>query len=153
MLVNCRRISKGVAQGFALVSSQPISFFGMVDPKSGIIVDKSHELLGRSIARKVLIFPHGKGSTVGSYIIYQLARERKAPAAMICEEAEPIVAVGAIIAGIPMVDHPESFDFKTGEWVRVDADGQTIETTASRRNLAKAPQRESKRCRPGCRLP
>lgn len=128
MLVRCRRISKGRADGFALVSSTPISFFGMLDPKTGVIQERGHELYGCSVAGRVLVFPHGRGSTVGSYIIYQLAREGRAPSAMICKEAEPIVAVGAIMAGIPMVDRPESFSFEIGEWLEVDADRQTIRT-------------------------
>jgi predicted aconitase with swiveling domain len=99
-----RPISRGVARGEALVSRDPISFYGGVDPETGVVVERGHALEGRSVAGKILIFPRGKGSTVGTYIIYRLAKRGLAPKAIINLEAEPIVAIGAIISGIPMVD-------------------------------------------------
>jgi predicted aconitase with swiveling domain len=117
-------VSRGRAQGFALVTSQPISFLGSVDVKKGIIVEKGHELEGKSISGKVLVFPGGKGSTVGSYAIYQLKKNGAAPLAMINVKAEPIVAVGAIISDIPLVDNVEKNPIetiKTGDKVLVDA--------------------------------
>jgi predicted aconitase with swiveling domain len=113
-----------MAQGEALVTSQPISFLGSVDVKNGIIVEKGHELEGKSISGKVLVFPGGKGSTVGSYAIYQLKKNGVAPVAMINVKAEPIVAVGAIISDIPLVDNVEKNPIeiiKTGDKVLVDA--------------------------------
>jgi len=107
MEIKCRVLSEGKARGRALLSNEPLSFLGGVDPKTGIIVDSRHPLKGKSIKGKILIIPGGKGSTVGSYVIYQLAKNKKAPAAIICLEAEPIIATGAIIAGIPLVDKPE----------------------------------------------
>jgi len=115
-------VSRGRAQGDALVTSQPISFLGSVDIKKGIIVEKGHELEGKSISGKVLVFPGGKGSTVGSYAIYQLKKNGAAPIAMINVKAEPIVAVGAIISDIPLVDNLENVEtIKTGDKVLVDA--------------------------------
>jgi predicted aconitase with swiveling domain len=116
-------VSRGMAQGEALVTSQPISFLGSVDVK-GIIVEKGHELEGKSISGKVLVFPGGKGSTVGSYAIYQLKKNGAAPVAMINVKAEPIVAVGAIISDIALVDNVEKNPIeiiKTGDKVLVDA--------------------------------
>ncbi len=107
MLIRGRGISKGSGTGRVLASPEPISFLSGVDPESGMIVEKGHPLEGALIAGRVLVFPHGKGSTVGSYIVYALSRNGKAPAAMINLEAEPIIAVGAIIAGIPLVDRLE----------------------------------------------
>lgn len=89
------------ASGPALTSREPISFLGTVDPETGKVVDPKHQLFGRDVCGKVLIFPGGKGSTVGSYVIYQLKKRGVAPAAMINVRSEPIVAVGAIISGIP----------------------------------------------------
>ena len=63
-----RKIYQGLAQGETLVTSMGISFFGGVDPDSGLIVEKDHELEGQSISGKILVFPTGKGSTVGSFI-------------------------------------------------------------------------------------
>ena len=99
-----RVISKGIASGEVLLSKDPISFLGGVDPKTGKIVEKGHPLEGKSIAGKILVFPRGKGSTVGTYVIFQLKKNGKAPAAMINIESEIIVAVGAILAEIPMID-------------------------------------------------
>jgi len=123
MLLKARAISKGIAEGEALVSADAISFFGGVDPKTGIVIDKGHSLEGKCISGKVLIFPRGKGSTVGSYALLQLAKNKRAPAAIINEEAEPIIAVGAIIARIPMIDKLDKTAYariKDGMKVKVD---------------------------------
>jgi predicted aconitase with swiveling domain len=91
---------------------------------TGIVVEKGHELSGKCIKDKVLVFPSGKGSTVGSYVIYQLKKNGAAPSAMINIKTEPIVAVGAIISGIPLVDRVEKdpvTTIKTGDKVLVDA--------------------------------
>ncbi len=93
-----------------------------------MVVDPGHELFGKCIAGRVLIFPGGKGSTVGSYVIYQLKKRGKAPAAMINLRSEPIVAVGAIISGIPLVDRvaEDILKLKDGIEVIVDADAERI---------------------------
>jgi predicted aconitase with swiveling domain len=115
-----RVIRAGQAEGRALVSPDPIGFLGGVDPDSGMIVDPNHPLLGQSVAGRVLVFPTGKGSTVGSYTILRLARNGIAPAAMINAESEAIVAVGAIIADIPMVDQIPINLIQDGAWVVMD---------------------------------
>ncbi len=123
-------VSRGRAEGEALVTSQMISFLGSVDPKTGVVIEKGHELAGRSIKEKVLVFPGGKGSTVGSYVIYQLKKNNAAPSAMINIKAEPIVAVGAIISDIPLVDRMEInpiTTIKTGDKVLVDAIEGSVE--------------------------
>ncbi len=104
MKIKGRIISRGKAEGLALVSSEPITFLGGVDARSGKIVERGHELEGEGIAGKILVFPKGKGSTVGSYVIYGLKKAGLAPAAIINEKAEEMVATGAIVAGIPMID-------------------------------------------------
>lgn len=103
---------------------------GSVDPVTGIVVEEKHELRGQSISGKVLVFPSGKGSTVGSYVMYQLKKNGTAPAAVINRSAEPIVAVGAIISDIPMVDstEPDAINtIKTGDKVRVDGTKGVVE--------------------------
>jgi predicted aconitase with swiveling domain len=75
-----------------------------VDPETGIIVEPGHPLEGKDITGTVLAFEYGKGSTVGSYILYALSRNGHAPAAIINQEAETIIAVGAIMGKIPMID-------------------------------------------------
>lgn len=125
MIVKGRIISGGYAKGPALVTMQPISFLGSVDPKTGIVVEKGHELEGKSVAGRILVFPRGKGSTVGSYIMLQLKKNGVAPLAIINLEAETIIAVGAIISRIPMLDMLEKdiYSFiKNGMVVEVDAE-------------------------------
>jgi uncharacterized protein len=104
LLVKGRGISRGKGRGELLISPAPISFLSGVDPESGIVVEKGHPLQGKCIAGKVLVFPYGKGSTVGSYVLYALSRNGHAPAAIVNAEAEAIIATGAIISGIPMID-------------------------------------------------
>ena len=125
IILKGHKVAKGRAQGEALVSKSPISFLGGVDSDTGIIVEQGHELEGMSVADKILIFPIGKGSTGGSYKIYELACNNKAPRAIINLRADPVVAVGAIMGSIPMMDIPEEDPFeiiKTGDFVVVDAD-------------------------------
>ena len=107
MQIRGRGIAKGVGKGPLLISPAPVSFLSGVDPASGIIVEKGHPLQGESIAGKIFAFPFGKGSTVGSYVLYGLSRNGHAPAAIINTEAEPIIATGAIIGKIPMIDRIE----------------------------------------------
>ncbi|MDD2756547.1 MAG: DUF126 domain-containing protein [Methanothrix sp.] len=130
MEIKCHRVACGCASGPALVTREAISFLGNVDAATGVVVDPAHGLFGQSIAGKVLIFPGGKGSTVGSYVIYQLKKRGLAPAAMINIRSEPIVAVGAIISGIPLVDRvtEEILRVKSGTVVEVDADNGWIRT-------------------------
>jgi predicted aconitase with swiveling domain len=128
MEIKCHRVACGCGSGPALVTEEAISFLGNVNPETGVVVDPGHELLGQCVAGKVLIFPGGKGSTVGSYVIYQLKKRGLAPAAMINLRTEPIVAVGAIISGIPLVDRvpEEILQVKNGTLVEVDADGELV---------------------------
>jgi len=121
-----RIISPGKAEGEALVSREPIGFYGGIDAKTGEIIDTKSPLKGRNIKGKVLVFPNGKGSTVGSYIIYGLAKNGVAPAAIINQETETIVATGAILGGIPCVDKIDISRIKTGDRVRID--GNVVET-------------------------
>lgn len=115
-----RIIKAGSVQGSALVSPDPIGFLGGVDPDTGIVIESGHPLEGQCMAGRILVFPSGKGSTVGSYTLYRMAREGTAPAAIINAESEPIVAVGAIISDIPMVDQVDISQFTTGDWVQIE---------------------------------
>ncbi len=117
-----RIIKAGCAAGQALVSPQPIGFLGGVDPETGLVIEPGHALEGLNVAGKILVFPTGKGSTVGSYTLYRMAKAGTAPAAIINAESEAIVAVGAIIGGIPMVDLIDITHIQTGDWVRVEGD-------------------------------
>ncbi len=107
IVIRGRVISRGVGRGRVLLSRDDVSFLGGVDAETGVVVEPGHALEGQCIAGRVLVFPRGKGSTVGSYVLYGLARRGLAPAAIINIEAEIIVAVGAILAEIPMLDRLE----------------------------------------------
>jgi uncharacterized protein len=121
-----RIIYKGKAEAEALVTTQPISFYGGVDPNTGVVIEKGHELMGQSVKGKILVFPQGKGSTVGSYTLYRLKKNGVAPAGMINKETETIVAVGAIISEIPFVDKVDVSKFKSGDTVKVENDTVTL---------------------------
>lgn len=122
-----RMISPGKARGEAIVSKEPIGFYGGIDSKTGVVIEKGHELEGKSVKDKILVFPQGKGSTVGSYIIYGLKKNGVAPAAIVNKETETIVATGVILAGIPCVDGIDIDNIKTGDKLKVDADEATVE--------------------------
>jgi hypothetical protein len=124
-----RKIAGGRAAGALLCSTAPISFFGGVDPETGVVTEPGHPLEGRSVAGRVLVFPAGKGSTVGSYTLYRLARLGLAPAAIVNRECETIVAVGAIISEIPCVDRIPIEQLDDGVQVEVDADSAIATVT------------------------
>jgi predicted aconitase with swiveling domain len=127
MKLKGRVIRSGRAEGEALVSRQAISFFGGVNPDTGAVIEPGHELEGQSISGKILVFPTGKGSTVGSYTLYRLRKQGAGPAGIINAQSEAIVAVGAIIADIPMVDQVDISQIATGQ--RVTISDETIEIT------------------------
>ena len=122
-----RVIKSGTAEGIALVSPEPIGFLGGVDPETGIVVEPGHPLEGQCVTGRVLVFPTGKGSTVGSYTLYRMARSSTAPAAIVNAESEAIVAVGAIIGDIPMVDQVDIAQIRTGDRVRLVGDRVVVE--------------------------
>jgi predicted aconitase with swiveling domain len=127
MILTGRKIYGGQVTGEALVTTQGISFFGGVDPESGMVVEKGHELEGQSISGKILVFPTGKGSTVGSYTLYRLKKINKAPAAILNRDCETITAVGCIIAEIACVDQIAIEQIKNGSQLFVDGEKATVE--------------------------
>jgi uncharacterized protein len=120
-----RLICKGNAKGEVLFTEEAISFFGGVDPDTGIITEKGHPLEGKSMAGKILVFPNGKGSTVGSYVLYRLKKNGVAPLAMINKNCEAIIATGAIISEIPCVDQVDIEKLKGKTSVEIK-DGEVI---------------------------
>lgn len=134
-----RVIKAGRAEGRAAVSPEPIGFLGGVDPQTGVVIERGHPLEGQSIAGRILVFPTSKGSTVGSYTIYRLAKNGLAPAGIICAASEPIVAVGAIIAEIPMVDQIPIEAIQDGDWVIIDNEMVTIQRNEGRGKAHASP--------------
>jgi len=130
MRLSGRGVVSGRAQGWALVTTQPVSFFGGLDPEKGTVIERGHELVGERVTGRVLVFPRGKGSTVGSYVIYAMKKRGTAPAAIINIETEPIIAAGCVLAEIPLVDKLNEDPvkaIKTGDFVRVLADKGVVE--------------------------
>ncbi|RJS89178.1 DUF126 domain-containing protein [Candidatus Bathyarchaeota archaeon] len=130
MRLRGRRVVGGYAEGRALVSRHPLSFYGGVDPETGVVVERGHDLEGARISGVILVFPRGKGSTVGSYTLYQMGRLGTAPGAIINRETEIIIATGCALAGIPLMDRLERDPVEaigTGDYVRVYADRGEVE--------------------------
>ncbi|MBK5132952.1 DUF126 domain-containing protein [Candidatus Bathyarchaeota archaeon] len=127
-----RIIMKGNAQDIALVTSQTISFYGGVDPNTGIIIEKGHELQGKSVNGKILVFPTGKGSTVGSYTLYRMKKSGTAPSGIINKECGTVIAVGAIISEIPCVDLIDISKIQTGDLVSIENEDVIILNVAER---------------------
>ena len=127
MRLAVRRIAPGRAEGVALVHPAPFSFVGGADTATGRVLDGTSPGRGELLRGRVFAFPQGKGSTVGSYAIYGLAKRGLGPAALVNERAEAIVATGAILAGIPMVDRVDLGSLATGDRVVVDADRGRVE--------------------------
>lgn len=126
-----RSIYPGTAEGEALVTTMGISFFGGVDPDSGVVVEKGHELEGQAVTGKVLVFSTGKGSTVGSYTLYRLSKAGKAPIAILNAECEPITAVGCIIAEIPCIDQIPIERISSGDRLWLDGASGQVEMLGS----------------------
>ena len=127
MRLEGRAVSPGRAEGEALASGKPMSFLGGVDRETGTVLDPTSDLRGESVAGRVLAFPHGKGSTVGSYVLYGLARRGRAPAAIVNERTETIVATGCILGGIPLVDGIDVSILRTGDRILVDGGAGAID--------------------------
>ncbi|MEN6328791.1 MAG: DUF126 domain-containing protein [Methanobacteriaceae archaeon] len=128
-MIKCRRISRGKVEGPVIITKEPLSFLGGVDPTTGRVIDQGHELYQQNLKDKILVLPSAKGSTVGSYVIYQMAKNKTGPIGIVALEAEPIIATGAIMAGVPMVDHPEVdvLDLlENGDVMELDADSELM---------------------------
>jgi predicted aconitase with swiveling domain len=120
----CHVISEGVVEGEALISSDDIMFY-LIDPKTGVVIEKGHSLEGKSVSGKILIFPGGKGSSVVQADgLYQLASHHNAPKAMIIQNPETVLVASAIIMETTMVDQlgPDFYEqIQDGNRLRVDA--------------------------------
>lgn len=127
---SCHRISEGVAEGEVIVSKDDIMFY-LVNPETGEVIEKGHDLEGRSIAGKILVFPGGKGSSVVQADgLYQLTMKQNAPKAMIIQNPDTVLVSSAIIMEVPMVDQLDASFYaalKGGCRLRVDANSQIVE--------------------------
>ncbi len=134
IILKGHKVAKGKASGEALVSHAPISFMGGVNPETGLVVEKGHELEGVNLSGKILVFPKEKGSSGGSYQLYEMVRCNTAPKGLILLSAGPIITSGAIIGNIPMVDKLDQNPvevIKSGDYVELDADQGTVTVNRS----------------------
>jgi predicted aconitase with swiveling domain len=116
-------VGKGLIKGEALVTKEPISFNNGVDPTTGLVIEVGHELKGQSVTGKILVFPVGKGSTGGSYVLYDLADRGLAPAAIINSRGDTVIVTGCVMGKIPLVhkcDKDPVATIATGDRVEVE---------------------------------
>lgn len=121
-----RPIVSGRVRGVALVSRKPLSFLGGIDPETGTIMERDHDLKGQTVKGRILCFPHGHGSTVGSYVLYSLVKRGVGPKAIVNVTADPVVVVGAVIAGVPVVDKIDLEQIRSGDVVEVDGNSGIV---------------------------
>ena len=127
-----RKVVGGCAEGEALVTRETISGWGGIDPMTGIIVDLRHELAGKCIAGKVLVYHGAKGSSGWSAFFHEARLNGVAPLAMVFNETTTKIALGAVVTRVPAVtdlDQDPTIVIETGDWVRVDGDAGTVEVT------------------------
>src|SRR5512135_3333828 len=93
-----RSLVPGSAEGEILYTDVPLSVWMGIDPNSGEIIDRHHPLCGRNVTGKIVVMPGGRGSCTGSCGILELLMSGHAPAALIFEHDEPILALGTLVA-------------------------------------------------------
>ena len=129
--IKCKTLIDGVVKGEAIVSQTPFGFFGGVDPRTGVVIDKWHELHGENIKGKIFVYPEGRGSTVGAAIMLELARTGCAPLAIVNKTCETITVAGGVLAkefydtDIVMVDSLTDDDYskiKTGDIIEINTE-------------------------------
>ena len=126
-MLNGRSVVKGKVEAEALVTTEPLSFMGSVNPKTGYVIERGHELEGQCLKGRILVFPTAKGSTGGSYMLYDVVKNGVGPRGIINIEADPVVVIGAIVAKLPAVDQVDISQIKTGDRLVLDADAGTVE--------------------------
>ncbi len=132
-------IVAGSAEGAALVSKEPISFWGGVCPRTGEIIDRRHELSGAIVTGRVFVFPQGRGSSTSSATLMESIAAGVAPAAIINLKVDPILALGSIVSDelyhqlVPIVVLTEKdfFSIKENYHLTIKPDGTVIIGTKS----------------------
>jgi hypothetical protein len=103
----CQKVSAGTATGDVLISRDDICFF-LVEPETGILKEKGHDLEGKTLAGKVLVFPSGKGSAVvQDEGLFAMKAAGNMPAALIIDKPDTVLVFGAIVLGLPVVNNVE----------------------------------------------
>ncbi len=132
IILHGRKVYEGCAEGEALVTKEMISGWGGIDPNTGTIIERRHELCGKSFKDKILVFPGAKGSS-GWAKAFQGARlAGSAPKAMLFNIMNTKIALGVVVVHSPAMtdfDRDPTDIIETGDFVRVDADNGIVEIT------------------------
>lgn len=120
-------LEEGDATGPALVLTEPLSFWGGLDPSSGVIIDRSHPAHGATITDTVLFLPSGRGSSSASSVLAEAVRLGTAPAALVLAELDEIIALGIFVAHelyesappLGLLDHRAFAAIKTGMTIHI----------------------------------
>jgi predicted aconitase with swiveling domain len=122
-----RKIVEGKAEGEALVTKEPLSFMGSINPQTGVVIERGHELEGQCLQGKILVFPCSKGSTGGSYMLFDVVKNGVGPLGIVNSDAESVVVIGAIVADLPMVDQIDIDQIQTGDYLLLNASEGKVE--------------------------
>lgn len=129
VVIRGRKVVGGVTEGEALVTRETISGWGGVNPQKGEIIETHHELRGQSFAGKILVFPGAKGSSGWSAMFHTTRLTGKAPIGMLYNVTTTKAALGAVVMRVPTMTDFDSDPLElieTGDWVRIDADTETV---------------------------
>ncbi len=132
LVLKGRTVFGGSVDGEALVTKQSWATFMAADIYTGEVTEHGHELRGKSVAGKILVFPTGKGSSGWSMGAQALRFAGKAPLALVIREVNTQIALGAVVMRVPAVcnlDEDPTEVIATGDWVKVDADKGIVEVT------------------------
>ena len=133
-VIQARPLVAGTASGEALISSEPLSFWGGYDHRDGSIIDRRHPLNGKIAAGKILGIPYTRGSSTTTAVLVESVKVNTAPAAIICNRLEAFLSLAAIVADelygkrVPIIFiEPEEFDkLKTGQRIVIRGDGSIL---------------------------
>jgi predicted aconitase with swiveling domain len=132
IILRGRKVVAGCVEGEAIVTHDTISGWGGIDPKTGTVIERRHELRGQSFKDKVLVFPGAKGSSGWSHYFHLARLAGAAPKAMLFNKMSTKVALGAVVTHAPAMtgfDRDPLEVIETGDWVKVDADNGIVEIT------------------------
>jgi predicted aconitase with swiveling domain len=129
-----RAVVAGSAKGNALVSKEPLSFWGGLSPNTGEIIDRRHERSGQIVTDRIFVFPRGKGSSTSSATLMESIKTGVAPAAIINLRVDPILALGSIVSdelysrAVPIVvlNEKDFFSIKEGDYLTIESDGKVL---------------------------
>jgi predicted aconitase with swiveling domain len=138
-ILSGRPIVAGSAAGTALVSKEPLSFWGGLCPRTGEIIDRRHECSGATVTGRVFVFPRGKGSSTSSATLLESIKTGVAPAAIINLKVDPILALGSIVSDelyhqtVPIVvlGEEDFFSIREDDHLIIESDGKVLVSTKS----------------------